>query len=478
MTMVAPARGAGVADTATPAAPARLAAVMAVLVVLVGAALGTTDGLGVLLGPQAVAVSAGVVERETADGWVVVPPGTRVADGAVLRAPDGIATLRVPGGSVDLAEGTQLTTGGTTLQVAAGTVVVQSPRVTVEAGGVTVEGPGAWRWDATGRIGSYAGAVVVTDATGRQTLVRALEQGWVRDAVVAESPRPYVYTGTDPFDRQHLSVALGVDDYVGALRRGLAADYGTAAQSSAFYTDFEGLDASLVSALGDVGFDRDGDRIGPPADVLVAAVVTDALVVNAGLAPQAAADEVRTLRLAGATWGLVAQARELDAGDVRAAAERALVRRQLAEQRGTAAPVVPTPAGPAGGGPDGQDPGGDDDPDPDPGPDPEPPPPPPPPPPEPGLLGSIVDETGLGDLVEGDLGDLVDDLVDTADDVLDGPDEATEPRVGVDIRTDADGDGDADVDGDGDGGLLDLTGEVVRDTSRSLAGAVEPLLAA
>ncbi len=172
-------------------------------------------------------------------------------------------------------------------------------------------------------------------------------------------PGPYVYTSDDAFDRRHLADAMAVDDYVAALRGGLAAQYGTAPQPPAFYVDFDGLDGQLVAALGDVGFDRDGDRVGPPADVLVAAVVTSAIVSDAGLAPVVAADEVRALRLDGATWGLIAQGRDLDAGNVRAAADRALARRAVAEQQGVAVPAVPASA-PADAGttprPDADDP--------------------------------------------------------------------------------------------------------------------------
>lgn len=475
MTAVAPTRGAGVADGATPATPARIAAVLAVAVALLGVVLGPTGGLDGLLGGQAVAVQSGVVERQVGDDWESVPVGTPLGEGTVLRAPDGTATLQVPGGTVDLAEGTRLRVG-TPTWVLAGSVVVQSPRVVVGDAGVTAQGPGTWRWDATGRVGAYGGAVVVTDATDREVLVRRLEQAGVRDAVVAERPRPYVYTDADPFDRQHLATALGVDDYVSALRAGLSADYGTAPQPRPFYTDFDGLDGQLVAALGDVGFDQVGERIGPPADVLVAAVVTDALVVDAGLPPQDAADEVRTLRLAGATWGLIAQGRDLDAGNVRAAAERALARRQLAEQQGTAVPAVAPAGGPAGasGSPDGPegtagaaDPGPTDGgtgatggrpavdepaPEPSDGPAPE----------EPGPLESIVDETGAGDLAGDEVGGLVDDVVEAGDDLLDGPDpEVSDPPV------------DAGAD---DANVLDTTGEVVEDTVGTVEGTVGSLL--
>lgn len=468
MTALAPVPTAAAPERAVPAPPARLAAVLAVLVAILGATLGPTGGLDPLFGPRGLTVADGVVERQVGEDWEVVPPGTRIVDGSVLRSPAGVATLVAAGGTIALARDTRVEVGEV-ISVDAGTVVVDAAETAVGTAGVTARGDGAWRWDSTGRVGAYAGSVVVTDATGRDRLVRSLEQAGLRDAVVTADPQPYAYTDADPFDRQHLADAMGVDAYVAALRGGLAAEYGTSPQPRAFYTDFDGLDGQLVTALGDVGFDRSGSRIGPPADVLVASVVTDALVVDAGLEPQAAADEVRTLRLAGATWGLIAQGRDLDAGDVRAAADRALARRDLAEQQGVATPAidagVPTQAPTAPGTPTG-DPGPDTTPPTGgaPGPDGEGSSPPPTDEPEddPGLVGSVVDETGANELLGDDLGGLVDDVVDAADDLLDGPDPSRRGASPSEAPT--------------DGGLLDATGEVVKGTVDTLEGVVGGLL--
>ena len=466
MTAVAPAPSAEAPEQVAPAAPARAAAVLAVVVALVGAVLGPTGGLDPLFGARGATVVAGTVERQVGPAdWVAAPPGTAVPDGTRLRAPSGVASLALPDGGVDLAEGTTVEVGPA-LAVRAGSVVVDGA-VDLRTAGIEATGDGVWRWDATGRVGAYDGSVVVTDATGRERLVRRFQQTRVRDAVVIDAPRPYVYTSDDAFDRQHLADAMAVDDYVAALRGGLTAQYGTAPQPPAFYVDFDGLDGQLVAALGDVGFDREGDRVGPPADVLVAAVVTSAIVSDAGLAPVVAADEVRALRLDGATWGLVAQGRDLDAGNVRAAADRALARRAAAEQQGVAVPAVPasapadvgttpapTPTTPPSSGAPDTDGGSTDDggatPPPD-GSDTED---------EPGPLGSIVDETGATDLLGDDLGGLVDDVVDAGDDLLGGPDPGTSGAADP---------GDAD-------GLLDATEDVVGGTVDTLEGAVGTVL--
>lgn len=422
MTAQVTTRPAGPAPPVAPTSPARVAAVLAVLVALLGAVLGPTGQLNVLLGPDVVTVAAGHLEALTDGQWRVLPEGARVDHGTSVRAPDGDATLAVGGGTVDLAEGTRMTVDDQLL-VAAGAVVVRSPRTVVGDGSTTAQGTDTWRYDATGRIGAYRGSATVTDAAGLEVPVRTLQEARVRRGVLAEEPRPYVYAGSDSFDRQYLGTAFDVDDYLAALRQGLQAQYGTAPQQPAFYLDFDGFDGSLVASLGDVGFDRVGGRVGPPADVLVAAVVTEALVVDAGLEPEVAAGEVRDLRLAGATWGLVVQGRDLDSSHVRAAADRALARRQLAEQQGTASPVAD---GVPGTVPDESDeaPQDDADADPDGGSDPIPAPDEPPPSSgesegDGGTVGDVVDESGATELLGDEVGGLVDDVVDTTDEVVD-----------------------------------------------------------
>lgn len=427
MSAVLDSPGTGDAAAAAPAAPARTAALLAVVVAVLGSLVGPTGQLDQLLGAAPVRVAAGVVEQEVEGGWERVEVGAVVASGTRFRAVGDIATLEVPGGEVDVADGTRAVAGAD-LVVETGTAVVRSPQVAVGDGVVQAQGAGAWRYDATGRVGVYEGATLLRDATGREVLVRPLQEVGLRDGAVESDLRPYVYVGSDPFDRRHLADALGVDDYVGALARGLEADFGTAPQQPAFYTDFDGLDGQLLPLLGDVGFDRDGPRVGPPADVLVAAVVTEALVVDAGLAPADAATEVRTARLDGATWGLIAQARELDASHVRAAADRALARREQAVEQGTATPVIPSddeaadgtdedpdgttdPGGPGGDGTDPDDGGDDPDDGDDGGEDPTD---------DGGPISDTLDDLGGDEVVPDPLEEPVDDVVDVVDDVLDG----------------------------------------------------------
>lgn len=475
---------AGTAAPVAPTPPARLAAGLAVLVALLGSVLGPTGQLDVLLGPEAVTVAAGQVEALAEGEWTPLAVGARVPPGTSVRAPGGAATLAVPGGMVDLAEGSRVTTDPETMLVAAGAVVVRSPAAVVGDGSTVAQGTETWRYDATGRISAYRGSSTVTDATGRATPVRALQEVRVRQGVVAEEPRPYVYADSDPFDRQYLGTAFDVDDYLAALHRGLQGEYGTAPQPTDFYLDFDGLDGLLVSSLGAVGFERVGDRVGPPADVLVSAVVTDAMAVGAGMEAEAAAEEVRDLRLAGATWGLIAQGRDLDASHVRAAADRALARRQLAEQQGTAVPVIPGASAGTGDAPvetPVETPTGDVDavqdgsaPPPAPSPEPASPSPSDDPADEQGPVGDVIDETGADDLLGEELGGLVDDVVEPADDLLDDVvDTADDLLQGLDPSSSA---GDASTPGGAVGGLVDDVGGVVDDVGGVVDDTVGSLL--
>ena len=174
MTVLTPSPSAEAPERVAPAAPARTAAVLAVLVALVGAVLGPTGGLDPLFSRGATVV-AGAVERQVDTRWEPVPVGAAVPDGALLRAPAGIASLALPGGSVDLAEATTVRVGST-LAVRVGTVVVEGG-VLLDTDGTRATGQGTWRWDATGRAGAYDGSVVVTDATGRERLVRRIPAG-------------------------------------------------------------------------------------------------------------------------------------------------------------------------------------------------------------------------------------------------------------------------------------------------------------
>ena len=318
------------ADETTPAPTARAAALLAVLIVLVGIVIGPMSGFDTVFGVRSTTVAAGQVEVATDEGWVLAEPGDRIADGARVRAASPRPALARGAMTLHLGPDAVVVTGATPA-VEAGTVVGDGDQVSLSHDLVAVEGSGLVRVDAIGRYAAYAGSAVVTDAADAEVLVRAYEDVRGVDGIVREDPRPYTYVDTDPFDRVHLANALAVDDVVTALHRGVEAEYGVSPQSVDFYTDFDGIDGAIIGVLDDLGVERDGARVGPPSDVLVASVVTEAVVEIARLDPAAAASRVRDLRVDGATWGLIATTQDVTATDVRAAAERALNRR-LAEE--------------------------------------------------------------------------------------------------------------------------------------------------
>ncbi len=428
------------ADETTPAPTARAAALLAVLIVLVGIVIGPMSGFDSVFGVRATTVTAGRVEVFADGNWVPAESGDRIADGSRVRAASPRPALARGATTLHLGPDAIVVTGATPA-VEAGTVVGEGDQVSLSRDLVAIEGTGFVRVEAIGRYAVYAGSAVVTDAADAEVLVRAYEEVRGVDGIVRDEPRPYVYVDTDPFDRVHLANALAVDDVVAALHRGVEAEYGTSPQTLGFYTDFDGIDGAILAVLDDLGVERDGERVGPPSDVLVASVVTEAVVEVARLDPPTAAGHVRDLRVDGATWGLIATTQHVTATDVRAAAERALNRRLALEDAGVATPVTNPPPGPGlppvvdptrppTDGPD-TDPGTDP---PDPGTD---PPDPGPDPDDPGLLETILDTVSdvvddlIGDepadLDDGPVEDIVDDVVD--DVVVDIVDEVVDSVV-------------------------------------------------
>jgi hypothetical protein len=305
-----------------------------------------------------------------------------------------------------------------------GSVLLGSQReVGATTGLVTATGRGTWRLDAgqSTRVGTYAGTATVRDGAGREELLRDYRQVAVVGGVIEDEQVPLTYLATDAFDRRLLADALTIDDFLAALGRGLRADYGTEPQTLAFYQDFDGLGGQVVqalAALADGTFEDTGadGRIGPPERLLVASVVSEAVALTAGLPPAEAADAVRTQRLAGANWGLIAVMFDASPTDVRAAADRALTQRRERATSGVAAPVVrapeqdtttPDPGTQPDPGQPPTDPGED------------PPTSPPPSEDEDGTVGTALDPV-VDELPDG-AQEPVDDAVDIVDELIEGP---------------------------------------------------------
>lgn len=406
------------------ARPARGAAWLAIAAVAVGVVL-APPGLD-STGLQGVGeVVDGEVEALRAGVWTALPDGAEVRRDEALRTGASSARLRVRGGQLSLAPGSRVTLGRDTTDLAAGAVLFEGDAVRmVELGAVEVRGRGAFRVDAnpSRRVGVYRGGAAVSDGIGQRSVASyeqvELTEGRARDPVALR------YVPEDPWDARLLAGAIAVDRQVERTAASLRAVYGTQLQQPAFYRDFIAIDDVLASALPELSPISRRGAFGPPAETLIAVIVTRLLVERAGFAVEAATEEIAAQRRAGATWGLVLRSHDLRADDLRAAADTALRSRAIAVAEGTAAPVESDGGsgggGATGGGPDDAPPAdappGSEDPDP-PGQD--------GPPGEDGDPddgddgGDGDDDDGGGDPDDGDDSGPVEEVEDTVDDLID-----------------------------------------------------------
>lgn len=288
-------------------------------------------------------VTAGQLEQLVGATWRTAAVGDLVAAGAEVRVLDDGVAIRTRDGALSLAAGTRGTLDLATIAIDRGAVLVESDAATeVTTPAVSARGRGAWRLDVTTspRVGVYSGGVTVRDAVGGETSVGALEQVDVVERAVAPQPLALRYLVSDPWDMRLLAGAIAVDRQVSRLENTLERSYGTALQTREFYSDFVAVDEDLAATLPAVARLRDGDRFGPPAETLVAVVVTVLLNQRAGFTTGAAVDEIAALRRSGATWGIVLARHDLGPDSFREAADDALRRRQQEVAEGTAAPLI------------------------------------------------------------------------------------------------------------------------------------------
>jgi len=400
---------------------ARVAAVVAVLLAIASTISLPVGGLG-SVGETGLRLLSGALEQRVDGVWQSVSEGTNIAAGTWIRTSETEAELGRPGVAVHLLPDTELVVEDVP-DLQRGSLLLGSEReVAATTGLITGHGRGWWRLDAgqAARVGTYEGTVTIRDGAGREELLRDFRQVAVVSGVIEGAAVPVTYVATDAFDRRFLADALAIDDFLAALARGLRADYGTEPQTLAFYQDFDGLGGQVVQALaaladGSLEETSSDGRMGPPDRLLVAAVVTEAVALAAGVPPAEAAAQVRTERLAGAEWGLIAVMSDVSPADIRGAADRALEQRRERAASGQAAPVVQTP-------PEDSTPPDDPAPPPDPE-QPEPPgeedpEPPSPPDDEDGTIGESVDP--VVDELPDELGEPVDEVVDIIDDLIGG----------------------------------------------------------
>lgn len=391
---------------------ARLAAWAAIALLVVGLAVAPPwADVGELPEGFAARFLAGDLERETLAGWTEVRADELVAEGTRVRTLGG-ATLTVSGGLITLAEeSVAVLDGSTTVEFGSLLTEVAGSDRTVRIGGVIVTGRGAWRVDAAPnqRIAVYDGALGLRaeDAEEDGLAVRRFEQVGLLAGRFGEGPLPLRYRTDDLWDARLLAAAITVDREVERLERGLAATYGTEPQDADFYTTFQVVDEEDLGSLPASTVDE-----ASPGEVLTHLTVVDLIAQRTEVGFDDAADEVVTLRRAGATWGLMLMRHGLGVEDLRGAVDLTL----------EGAPAAP---------PEPEEPEEDASaPEPELGPGPAPAPeqaPAPSPTPTPDEddedsgegTGGLVDELEeTVDDVEEDLGDLIDDVTDPLDGVL------------------------------------------------------------
>lgn len=319
---------------------ARASAWVAVAAVLAGMAVSPPwrVGTGVPEGSAGRFV-AGDLERLDGGRWVAAVPGELLDDGVSLRSGDG-AEIEVRGGELELGEDTRVVLDDPVV-VDAGSLLtdVAGREREVRAGDLLASGRGTWRTDVAAgvRVAVYRGGagVEVAGSGERGLAVSRFEQVATASPQLPAAPLPMAYSGGDEWDVRLLSGLLATDRVAAQLARSFAARYGSEPLPRSFYTRFTAVDEAIDAALGRLA-GSDGDRFGPPGDVLVAVVVTDLLADRAGLTTEEAATEAVALRAAGATWGIVLARHDLSADDLRGAVDLAV--------RGAPAPTVDGPA--------------------------------------------------------------------------------------------------------------------------------------
>lgn len=349
------------AAEATGAGAARGAAWLAIGAVVLGVVLAPPLFRGP--GSNSVArVVSGEVEALRDGTWTSLGPGDRIRSEEPLRTQATPAELEGTVGLLSLAPGSRLALvrDGAVLEDGALLIEADAVRV-VEFGAAVVRARGAVRVDASpaARVGVYHGGAAV-EAGDRDQAIGAHQQLDLVEGRLGD-PLPLRYVVTDPWDARLLAGAIAVDRRVERISASLRAVYGTELQDAAFYRDFVAVDDLVAAALPDLAPRSRGDGFGPPAETLVAVVVARLLVDRAGMTVPDAIGTISSLRRDGATWGIVLLRHELDADDLRAAADEALRARATAVADGTAAPVTGAEdaQGPSGDGA-GQPPAGED----------------------------------------------------------------------------------------------------------------------
>jgi hypothetical protein len=282
--------------------PARGISALVVLTLLGTACFGRAPNPGKNF--RAASVQGDVQFRRSATApWVPVLEGLRIAPGAEVKTgKDGaIALARDDGARVDLGASSVAVLRSVrrvTLDAGRALATVDRVALTIESSGVEAHGKrSVFRVDRgfAVRVGVYGGEVVVTEDADRAT-VPQLRQIEVAGGIVPRDAAPLKFSPTDPWDRQLLADVIDLDRELRTFGRAFKANFAARAASPAFY-------ASLIPEVPAATFSALIARTGDPADVLFGVVMAKRL---RGAASSILAS-LLNLRLAGATWGLIAK---------------------------------------------------------------------------------------------------------------------------------------------------------------------------
>jgi hypothetical protein len=291
-----------------PAHPRLLSRSVIVLIALALAMAGCSARA--FQGDVAEVISATGLQVRSGGGWEHLEAGDSIPDGATLRTDVAEARLRLDEAQVWLGPGATVVLDGVEVGLERGEVLVDDPNgglVTVW-GDLTVAGTATYRLGAGAapRVGVYRGEAEVT-RTGESRTVGALREVGLS---VRRLPAgaPLAYRAQDPWDRALLAGAISFDDEIERLRRGIDRRYGTDPRPAAFYETFVAVSRPMVPTLLSAARIRLADeRFGPPSDALITLFVAQAAGEQRDAPLRNLAEQITSLRRAGARWGLIAE---------------------------------------------------------------------------------------------------------------------------------------------------------------------------
>lgn len=285
-----------------------------------GSCVGGSRGAGSSLKAEAITGAVEIRENLTSP-WRALKTGDRVKPGGDVRTGDGasVALARDDGDRIELGPKTQVRLNGVTrvaLETGRLLAVVESNPLAVFSDQLEVSaGRAVFRLDRefAVRVGVYLGTVDVA-ADGSRVSVPPLRQIEVAGGILPRDAKPLRASATDPWDARILSEALDLDRQLRSYGRAFNADFAAQARDPEFY-------AGLASGISPAIFSTALANAADPADVLFGLLMAQKLRGQTTTLFLS----LMQLRLAGASWGLIARERRVVSKDLIAAVAAVLV---------------------------------------------------------------------------------------------------------------------------------------------------------